>query len=198
MSPTTASSESNAPVGSTMSHTRIATPAAMATAIHTVSARCARTRSPRRTRVEEDSGAIGAGTVPGQMAAPGTGDERVIGRLLREVDRRAPYAVLDVLRSEVGRTVPSATVDILVADYSGTSFERMAGSDVDTVSEIIDIDGTPAGTAYASQDVVTVQDGPTLLVYQPLAAQGERLGVMEVRLPGPPGEGILGYLTEVA
>src|SRR4051794_23788446 len=132
------------------------------------------------------------------MAGPGTGDERVIGRLLREVDRRAPYAVLDVLRAEMARTLPAASVDILVADYSGTSFERMAGSDLGHMSEVVPIDGTPPGNAYASQDVVTVEDGPTLIVYQPLAAQGERLGVLEVRLPGPPVAGVLGYLEEVA
>ena len=132
------------------------------------------------------------------MAPDDTDSARVIGRFLRRVDRMPPFALLECVRLEAATEIADARIDLLVADYSATSFERLGGSEVGESGEALMIDDSLAGRAYIQQEIAIDEQGDTSVVYLPVSAQGERMGVMEVVLEGHADEARLGYLRDIA
>ncbi|MFB4318166.1 PP2C family protein-serine/threonine phosphatase [Actinomadura sp. 21ATH] len=106
-----------------------------------------------------------------------------------------PYELLGTAEAVVRTLIgdPRAEVEVLLADYRRVSLIPAVHG-----GEAVPIDNTPAGRAFAAQEVM--REPPA--VHLPLSVRGERLGVLSVRAAGDvdtgPGGGLAGAAAALA
>jgi len=111
--------------------------------------------------------------------------------LLLAVERAAPGQAVETLAGELARVMAADEVGFLIADYDGAGLARLvrAGKAVDDdATERVSIEGTPQGTVLRTQRVQVEADPGGTWLYAPVTDRGEALGVLEIRLTGPPDE----------
>ncbi|GAA5061204.1 PP2C family protein-serine/threonine phosphatase [Thermocatellispora tengchongensis] len=106
-----------------------------------------------------------------------------------------PYGVVEALRDTVTLHYPVERLEVLLADYALVALRPVL--DVLPPGARGDlIDASPAGRAFAAQVPQRAEDGR--LIYLPVSACGERVGVLAVEFAQPPGSETLAELTEIA
>jgi serine phosphatase RsbU (regulator of sigma subunit) len=122
-------------------------------------------------------------TVPDRL--PASGDGALAALLSNTAD--VPAHALHELVDHAGTVLGAASTRLLVADYALASLLEL-GDDGPT-GERLAIDGSLAGRAFATGELVTAGDDPTVACV-PVADGSERLGVLELTAPtwdgGPP------------
>ncbi|SEG23732.1 Serine phosphatase RsbU, regulator of sigma subunit [Thermomonospora echinospora] len=95
-----------------------------------------------------------------------------------------PHAVPQAAARLVKTHFDASRVETLLADYRMAYLIPATGD-----AEPVPLDAGPAGRAYASQQVITepVTGSPAHRLHLPLTVHGDRLGILTVELPGPPG-----------
>ncbi|MFE3455298.1 PP2C family protein-serine/threonine phosphatase [Nonomuraea sp. NPDC059194] len=107
----------------------------------------------------------------------------------------APYALPEAVRDALVEHGAARSVELLLADYALVALRPVLG-DPDSGGPEIRIDSGAAGRAFASQQPQWENAHSTL--YLPVAASGERIGVLGVGLPGPPELDEVAGFEEVA
>ncbi|HEX2312727.1 MAG TPA: PP2C family protein-serine/threonine phosphatase [Thermomonospora sp.] len=106
-----------------------------------------------------------------------------------------PHAVPEAVNRLVTTHLGADGAEPLLVDYRMVWLIPVSGGDP------VPLDASSPGRAYATQQaVVEAGGGPgaSHRVHLPLTVHGERLGVLSVRLPGPPETGTLPALEAVA
>ncbi|SDK84004.1 PP2C family protein-serine/threonine phosphatase [Nonomuraea jiangxiensis] len=104
-----------------------------------------------------------------------------------------PYAVVEALRDAVTLHFAVEQVEVLLADYALVTL-RPVLIELAPGARGVAIDGTPAGRAFAAQSA-QVEDR---MLYLPVSACGERIGVLSLRFAEPPGAAAVEELQEIA
>ncbi len=118
-----------------------------------------------------------------------------LATLLAAVENAPPVAAADVLGAWLAEAIGATEVSFLVVDFSGRALFRLghAGAAATRTqgretAERVPLAGSPHGLALRHQTVeVEEADGETRM-YAPVTNRGEAIGVLELRLPGPPDE----------
>jgi hypothetical protein len=103
---------------------------------------------------------------------------------LHDADRIPASGLCDVV-DLVGRALGAERARMLVADYGLTSLQELGENGPTGPRQLIE--GTMAGRCFATGEVVTIPDPPT--VWIPLVDGSERIGVLELDHPDWPDEG---------
>ncbi|MGI8492150.1 MAG: PP2C family protein-serine/threonine phosphatase [Acidimicrobiales bacterium] len=123
-----------------------------------------------------------------------------ISRLHRLLDAAPPYALVDETARFLAAELRATDVALLLADYSGTTLERLpAGAGPDEV-ESVRVSGSAAGEVHITQRLV-VAAGPTprsSWIGAPVSVRSDRLGVLEAVLADPVQDGALALFGEAA
>ena len=109
--------------------------------------------------------------------------EGLLARLLRDADQVPASGLRDVV-DLAGRTLGAEGARMLVADYGLTSLQELGENGPQGPRQLIE--GTVAGRCFASGEIVTIPDPPT--VWIPLIDGTERIGVLELEHPAWPDE----------
>jgi hypothetical protein len=117
---------------------------------------------------------------------------------------------VDALAGELARMAGAAEVSFLIADVVGGTLVRLARSslkeaDARQRADCVDIAETPAGAALRTQQVQVVPaaeetgeaEGATWM-YAPVTERGDAIGVLEMLLPVPPDDTMVGYVASAA
>jgi hypothetical protein len=132
--------------------------------------------------------------------------------LLVRVENAAPTDTVAVLAQELVHSWRADTVGFLIADYGGDHLIRLAHASSDTQAGLtvqrpppvsrperavtgssaddpwtVRIAGSPQGQVLRTQQPLVVTDAAGSWAYAPVSSRGEAIGVLEVRLPAPPG-----------
>jgi len=105
--------------------------------------------------------------------------------LLTAVERAAPTDAVDVLAGRLAHDLGALGSSFLIADYSGgylAKFDRRGVNDCQM--ERVQIGGTPQGDVLRTQRPAKYEFGDRTVVYAPVTARGEAIGVIEVSFPG--------------
>ena len=110
-----------------------------------------------------------------------------VGTLLRDLNQASPAGLVEVCAAWLRRHLSAQACVLLLADYGEVSLEPVpdVGASPSTGRE--DMIVSPAGVAYREQRRVhqpAEQDPAQVVVYLPVSIRTERLGVLEVTLPG--------------
>jgi serine phosphatase RsbU (regulator of sigma subunit) len=120
--------------------------------------------------------------------------------LLAAVEDAPPVSAVDVLAERLRLGVGATDVSFLIADFSGQSLVRLVHGRSDEATrtqgretaEHVPLVGTPHGRALAQQAVEVEADANDgegeARVYAPVTNRGEAIGLLELRLAGPPDE----------
>ncbi|MFI6316360.1 PP2C family protein-serine/threonine phosphatase [Nonomuraea sp. NPDC050556] len=106
-----------------------------------------------------------------------TNDLNAVHRAMRAA---TPYSLAETLRDALIAHTAAQGVDLLLADYALVALRPV----LDPPPAEIRIDASTAGRAFTSRQAQWEEAEGTLHV--PVAAYGERYGVLSVRLPAPP------------
>ncbi|MGI9032402.1 MAG: PP2C family protein-serine/threonine phosphatase, partial [Acidimicrobiales bacterium] len=128
-----------------------------------------------------------------------TANESVlIARLDRRLNEGPPYGIVTETADELAADLGAKRVALLLADYSGTTLERVEPGEWPSETESLPIEGTSAGVAQMEQRLVVEGEGSEWTVWAPVVIRGERLGVLEVVLSQVPDEETRQLLCQVA
>ena len=139
------------------------------------------------------------------MSSPSS--ERIdLEGLLAAVEAAPPVDAIDVLAEHLAGVLGATGVSFLIADFSGETLVRLghAGSEGATRSrgaetaEEVPLRGTAQGRALESQRVEVEENGDGTLVLAPVSNRGEAIGLLELRLPEPPGDAVLADIGRAA
>jgi serine phosphatase RsbU (regulator of sigma subunit) len=121
-----------------------------------------------------------------------------IGRLLDALDKAPPFALLPVVNAHLKETVDAQGASLLLADYGERVLERLDEGRPARSGDSLSVDGSPAGRAFRRQEVLASPSGDGHRVYVPVTIRADRLGVLDVTLPGEPTPDVLQRLSHVA
>jgi serine phosphatase RsbU (regulator of sigma subunit) len=109
-----------------------------------------------------------------------------VGRLHRTLDASPPYTLPTIVSAILAEAIGAKDVGLFLADYGEVTLERVSTDPeaVDTTS--VPIDGSAAGRAFLTQQLVDEHDNSGLRVFIPVTVRAERLGVLDVLLPDKP------------
>jgi serine phosphatase RsbU (regulator of sigma subunit) len=108
-----------------------------------------------------------------------------VAQLLRELDTQPPFALLDTTREHLGNRVGAEDVILWLVDYEQKTLVRWTppGEPLDGGAPV---DEGELGAAFVTQRSTTEQGDDSCIVRTPVTIRAERLGVLEIRLPGEP------------
>jgi hypothetical protein len=121
-----------------------------------------------------------------------------IGRLLDALDKAPPFALLPVVNAHLKETLDAQGASLLLADYGERVLERLVEGRPSRSGDSLAVDASPAGRAFRRQEVLASPDGDTHRIYIPVTIRADRLGVLDVVLPGAPTPDVLERLGHVA
>ncbi len=123
-----------------------------------------------------------------------------IGRFVRLLEASHPAELLCVSDRFLREEIHSENVEILLASYDGTVLRRLEpdGAVFTEALQVVEGKDGAVGAFRSGRPVVQSGAGPERLVFTPLTLHGERLGVLQVGLPTPPGSDLLDDLSAVA
>ena len=119
-----------------------------------------------------------------------------LAKLLLAVENAPPVAAADVLGKWLAEALDASEVSFLIADLSGRALIRLGHAGVHAgvrtlgqeTAERVPLEGSAHGRALRNQAVeVEVRNGDARLL-APVTNRGEAIGVLELRLAGPPDE----------
>jgi serine phosphatase RsbU (regulator of sigma subunit) len=121
--------------------------------------------------------------------------DAALQQLVREaLERARPDATVAVLRPLLAEHLGVTEVRLLLANYQLTALRPIEDPDDRHV-----LRDTPAGQAFETQQPVTrPAPGQGVLVYLPLSARGDRIGVLHLTFPTDPGASGLRELEDLA
>lgn len=122
----------------------------------------------------------------------------LVGRLLPALDAAFPTELVDVLESFLAEHAGADGVELLLADYELELLVRVRPDEPAASVQSAPVSGTPAGQAYTAQQVVVVPEAGGINAFVPVSLRAERLGVLQVRLPGGAAPDVLEGLLQVA
>jgi serine phosphatase RsbU (regulator of sigma subunit) len=120
------------------------------------------------------------------------------GELLPTLDAASPAALAAVLGDFLSRHADAIEVGLWLVDYDIDVLHQVDPGGGDDAIASRPIDQGPGGRAFTAQTVVTASDGPGTTVYLPVSVRAERLGLLEVLLPGEVQADLLRALGDVA
>lgn len=106
-----------------------------------------------------------------------------------------PYRVVEALRDTATPYFSAEEVEVMLADYAQLTL-RPVLDPLPPGSRGVPIDDSLAGRAFAAQ--LPQLDEAGRVVYLPVSACGERVGVMRMRFAEPPDTSVIGDLEEIA
>ncbi len=113
---------------------------------------------------------------------------------MRELDQRRPEDAGEVLREALARRWAAVRLRILLADHERTALVPLA----EPGGRLLIADST-AGEAFLTQaPVVRSIDRAEVQIHLPMSVRGDRIGVLQVVLPGPIGETDVAELADVS
>ncbi|MDQ6910114.1 MAG: serine/threonine-protein phosphatase [Actinomycetota bacterium] len=121
-----------------------------------------------------------------------------IGRLLDALDKAPPFALLPVLNAYLKETLDAQGASLWLADYGERVLERLDEGRPARSGDSLSVDGSPPGRAFRRQEVLASPHGDAHRVYIPVTIRADRLGVLDVILPGEPTPEVLERLGHVA
>ena len=123
--------------------------------------------------------------------------------LLQAVEAAPPVEAIEVMAAELARMVGAEDVSFLIADFSGDALIRFVqtthrgrGDSDDLVS--VPLSGSPYDAPLRTQELSVAPDGELTRVYAPVTDRGDALGVLELALPAPPDDRVIGFLASAA
>ncbi|MBL7502839.1 serine/threonine-protein phosphatase [Frankia sp. CNm7] len=123
---------------------------------------------------------------PSRPSVVGVGRRRTFDALalLTAVERAAPADAVDVLASQLVNDLGALGSSFLIADHSGGYLAKFGGRDGgDRPTERVQIVGTPQGDVLRTQRPARYELEDRTVVYAPVTARGEAIGVIEVHFP---------------
>jgi serine phosphatase RsbU (regulator of sigma subunit) len=120
------------------------------------------------------------------------------GELLSTLDAASPAALAAVLADFLGRHADATQVGLWLVDYDIDVLHRVDPAGGDDAVASAPLDQGPGGRAFTAQTLVTVSADPGTKVYLPVSVRAERLGVLEVVLPGDVQADLVQALGDVA
>ncbi len=121
-------------------------------------------------------------------------DGEPLSTMLGALDGARPDNILTVLGQVLGRQFGATSVRVLLADYQLATLRP-----IDTHGESADLDGSAAGEAFTTQEPVTrTTRAGEVHVHLPMSVGGDRLGILQLAMPGPLVGAQLGQLTDLA
>jgi serine phosphatase RsbU (regulator of sigma subunit) len=123
--------------------------------------------------------------------------------LLEAVEAAAPADAVEEVAGQLAKLFGAHEVSFLVADMSGRAVVRLTRSGTDNSRgrkapgefEEIPLDGTVYDRVLQSQQPRLDDDGDDTRVVVPVTDRGDVIGVLEMTLPGRPGEEVLAELA---
>ena len=115
--------------------------------------------------------------------------ESAAGRMLLEILRRthlSPPDAVSTVVAEEARTIGITSLVMYVIDYEQTVLVPVPGPDT-RGPEPLSIAGTVAGRAFTTGSIVQTKAGDVRRLWLPLLDGTERMGVVELVMPGPAG-----------
>src|SRR5437763_8836939 len=113
-------------------------------------------------------------------------DSDFVGRLHRALDASPPYALPTVVSAVLAEAIGAKDVGLLLADYGEVTLERVSTGPAAGDGVSVPLDGSAAGEAFLTQQVVDEPDDSGRRVYVPVTVRAERIGVLDVLLPADP------------
>ena len=127
-----------------------------------------------------------------------------VGALLAAAEAASPVDAIEAVASALQDMIAAECVSFLIADFSGDALIRLgtsAGGGMgrragNETAERVALAGTPHGRALRSQAVEVVEENGTAWLFAPVTSRGEAVGVLELRIPGPPDETTLAHAAQ--
>jgi serine phosphatase RsbU (regulator of sigma subunit) len=118
------------------------------------------------------------------------------GALLQAAEDAAPVDAADVIGAQLYRSLGATEVAFLIADLSGEALQRLShvGDPAATrtqateTAERVPLRDSAAGRALRDQALHVAEVAGGCRVHAPVTNRGEAIGVLEVTLPGVPGD----------
>jgi hypothetical protein len=120
------------------------------------------------------------------------------GELLPTLDAASPAALAAVLGDFLGRHADATAVGLWLVDYDIDVLHRVDPAGGDDPVASMPLDQGPSGRAFTAQTAVTAPAAPGTHVNLPVSVRAERLGVLEISLPGEVPADLLLALGQVA
>jgi serine phosphatase RsbU (regulator of sigma subunit) len=120
------------------------------------------------------------------------------GELLPALDEAFPTLLVPVLSTFLAKHVGAERVGLLLIDYDLELLQRLDPEGGDEPVESIPVEQAPWGRAFTAQTSVTVPSDSVTTLYLPVSLRAERLGVLEVVLPGAVEAEVIRVLGQVA
>ena len=129
-----------------------------------------------------------------------------LAALLAAVEAAPPVAAAEVVGGILAEMVGAEHVSFLIADFSGNALIRLGHSADDPstrrsgrdTGERVVLAGSPHGRALAAQAMEIVPEEGATWLFAPVTSRGEAVGVLELRVPGTPGEAIVADVAAAA
>lgn len=101
----------------------------------------------------------------------------------RALRTAAPYDLLPAARAALAEHYGALHVDLLLADYGSKVLQPVTGGS--STAQRLPIKGSAQGRAFESRErAQIVRHDESVEMHVPVAARGDRLGILSVRLPG--------------
>jgi hypothetical protein len=120
------------------------------------------------------------------------------GELLPALDAASPAALAHVLGEFLQRHADATEVGLWLVDYDIDVLHRVDPAGGNDAIASTQLDQGPGGRAFTAQTLVTMSADPGTRAYLPVSVRAERLGVLEVALPGEVPTALLQALGDVA
>ena len=123
----------------------------------------------------------------------------LVGTLLPALDDAFPTDLVEVLTRFLHDHAGADEVELLLADYDLEILVRIRRDEPAASTQAVPVEGTDAGRAFSSQATVVVPDDlDRTVVHVPVSLRAERLGVLQVAVPGPVPRDTLVGLRQVS
>ncbi len=107
-----------------------------------------------------------------------------LGDLARALDDAPPYDFAEILLRHLRQVAGAHACTLLLSDYEERTLEPVPGAGESSTTGEQRLEGSVAGAAYLAQEATVVPVGAGFVGYFPVTMRAERLGVLEVDLPG--------------
>ena len=129
-----------------------------------------------------------------------------LGSLLSAAENAAPVDAVRAVADALEEALDAEEVSFLIADFSGDALIRLGHSSKGAATrrtgrdtaERVPLDATPHGRALLGQAVEVEEDEGGAWVYAPVTSRGEAVGVLELRVPRPPGAQMIQQVGQAA
>jgi len=118
--------------------------------------------------------------------------------LLPALDEAFPARLLPVLNEYLGKHAGVERVGLLLIDYDLEVLQRLDPAGGVEPVDSTPVEQAPAGRCFTSQQVVTEPSDSAPILYLPVSLRAERLGVLEVVVPGAVAADLVRALGQIA